>query len=65
MCTREAITDFGWTLSLHLHYSPDLALSYHLFGPLKKSLRGHCYANDEALQNIIASDYREETTTFY
>ena len=38
--TREVISSFGWTTISHSPYSPDLAPSdFHLFGPLKKSLR--------------------------
>jgi hypothetical protein len=31
LCTTEAITDSGRTLSSHLPYIPDLALSYHVW----------------------------------
>ena len=39
--TCEVISSFGWTTISHPPYLPDLALShFHLFGPLKESLRG-------------------------
>ena len=39
--TCKVISSFGWTTISHLPYLPDLALSdFHLFGPLKESLRG-------------------------
>ena len=39
--TREVIISFGLTTISHPPLSPDLAPSdFHLFGPLKESLRG-------------------------
>lgn len=50
----EAITNFAWAVSPHPSYISDLAQSdYHLFGHLKRSLWGHHYANDKALQNAM------------
>ena len=39
--TLAKIEDLGWKLLTHPPYSPDLAPSdFHLFGPLKESMRG-------------------------
>lgn len=43
--TVSTIGDLRWELLPHPAYSPDLAPSdYHLFGPMKKSLRGHHFS---------------------
>ena len=35
-------------------YSPDLAPSnYHLFGPLKESLRGHWFTSDQEVKEVV------------
>ena len=39
--THKVISSFGWTTISHPPYLPELAPSdFHLFGPLKESLRG-------------------------
>lgn len=55
VCTTEAITNSGYTVLLHPHYSPDLASSdYHLFRPLTKiNLWRHHYVSDKALQIVM------------
>jgi histone-lysine N-methyltransferase SETMAR len=46
--TREAITKLQWTALPHPPYSPDLAPSdYHLFSPLKDTIRGKKFEDDE------------------
>ena len=46
--TMEKIEEMGWELLQHLPYSPDLAPSdFHLFGPLKESLGGIKFDNNE------------------
>jgi histone-lysine N-methyltransferase SETMAR len=40
----------GWTVLPHPPYSPDLTPSdFHLFGQLKKALRGKKFEDDEAV----------------
>lgn len=66
VCTREAITNFEWTELLHPPYSPHLTLSdYHLLGPFKKSLQGHYYTSEEALQNAMHQWLQRMESNFY
>ena len=45
---------FGWTTISHPPYFPDLAPSdFHLFGPLKESLRGRHFFNDEEVKTAV------------
>jgi len=64
LCTTEAITDSGWTLSpLTLHSWPcPIILSVCSF---EKSLWGHNYANDEALQNTMCQWLQRRDRNFY
>jgi len=44
----------GWELLQHTAYSPNLAPSdFRLFGPLKESLGGIKFDNDEAVQQQV------------
>jgi transposase len=46
--TQEAIAKFGWTVLPHRPYNHDLGLSdFHLFGPLKDTLCGTSFDDDE------------------
>jgi hypothetical protein len=46
--TQEAITKFGWNVLPHPSYIHDLGPSdFHLFGPLKDTLRGTSFEDDE------------------
>jgi hypothetical protein len=51
---REAITKLQWTVLPHPPYSPDLAPSdYHLFSPLKDTIRGKKFEDDkEAISKV-------------
>ena len=52
--TVEKIEEMGWELLQHLPYSPDLAPSdFHLFEPLKESLGGIKFENDEDVQQHV------------
>jgi len=50
--TMQKIAEMGWEILTHLLYRPDLAASdFHLFGPLKESLRsGIKFENNDAVQ---------------
>lgn len=66
LVTREAINKFGWTVLPHPPYSPDLAPSdFHLFGPLKKFLRGTHFDNDEDVIRAVKKWLREQDKTWY
>ena len=52
--TQEAITKFGWTVLPNTPYSPDLAPSdFHLFAPLKHTLRGTRFEDDESVIRAV------------
>ena len=52
--TREVISSFGWTTISHPPYSPDLAPSdFHLFKPLKESLRGRHFSSTEEVKTAV------------
>ena len=52
--TSEHITKLGLAVLLHPSYSPDLATSdFHLFGPLKDSIRGKHFENDKEVISAV------------
>ena len=54
--TQAKIKDLGWKLSAHLLYSPDLApFDFHLFGPLKESIRGVHFQTDEEVKAAVSN----------
>ena len=64
--TREAISSFGWTTISHPPYSPDLTPSdFHLFGPLKESLRGRYFSNDEEVKTALRKWLKTQPIEFY
>ena len=64
--TRETIASIGWTTLPHPPYSPDLAQSdYHLFGPLKFSLRGINHNNDNEVKKAVKSWLINQPQEFY
>jgi len=64
--TTEAISNFGQTVLSHPSESSDLTPSdYHRFEPLRKSLQGHYYTNDEALQNALCQWMQRKESNFY
>lgn len=58
--TTTAINELGFQVLPHPPYSPDLAPSdYHLFGALKKPLRGHHFADFQELQDAVRTWVRQ------
>ncbi|KAJ4426467.1 hypothetical protein ANN_27281 [Periplaneta americana] len=52
--TRELLDQFGWEISDHPPYSPDLAPSdFHLFTKLKDFLGGTRFGSDEELKKTV------------
>jgi hypothetical protein len=52
--TVETLHHLNFEVLEHPLYSPDLALSdYHLFGPLKDTLRGCHFASDQELKEVV------------
>jgi len=59
-------TKFGWTVFSHPSYSPDLAPSdFHLFGPLKDTLRGTRFEDDESVIRAVRTWLREQEMSWY
>ena len=64
--TQEAIAKFGWTVLPHPPHSPGLALSdFHLFGPLKDTLRGSKFEDDEMVIHAVRTWLCEQETSWY
>jgi histone-lysine N-methyltransferase SETMAR len=52
--TRDTLRRFGWGVLDHPPYSPDLSpCDYHVFGPLKKTLKGRWFNSDEAVHEAV------------
>ena len=57
LCTKEATATMWWTVLPHSTYGPDLApCNFHLFGPLKDSLQGHCFADGSELGHSVCEE---------
>ena len=64
--TREIISSFGWITISHPPYLPDLAPSdFHLFGPLKESLRGQHFSSNEKVKTAIRKWLKMQPVEFY
>ena len=64
--TVDKIEEMGWELLQHPPYSLDLAPSdFHLFGPLKESLGGIKFENNEAVQRHVLQFLRAADKDFY
>jgi histone-lysine N-methyltransferase SETMAR len=52
--TRDTLRRFDWGVLDHPPYSPDLSpCDYHVFGPLKKTLKGRRFNFDEAVRKAM------------
>ena len=64
--TLAKIEDLGWKLLTHPPYSPDLAPSdFHLFGPLKESMKGIHFQTDKEVKAAVSNWLRTQSTEFY
>ena len=64
--TCEVISFFGCTTISHSPYLPDLAPSdFHLFGPLKESLRGRHFSSDEEVRTAVRKWLKIQTVEFH
>jgi len=64
--TVEFVDNLGLDLLSHPLYSPDLAPSdYHLFGPMKKMLRGRRFTSDIEAQNVVREWLTQQPASFY
>jgi histone-lysine N-methyltransferase SETMAR len=52
--TQAMLQEFGWEVSEHAAYSPDLAPSdFHLFAKLKEFLGGRQFRCDEEVKDAV------------
>ena len=64
--TREKIALFRWKILPHPPYSPGLAPSdYHLFGPLKRHLKGNSYDGDNEIKTAVTTWLKQQPEEFY
>jgi hypothetical protein len=63
---REAIAKMGWPFLPHPAHSPGMApSSYHLFGPVKRALRGCHFANNNELKQSFCNVFLSQGREFY
>ena len=63
---HEVISSFGWTTISHPPYLPNLASSdFHLFGPLKESLRGRHFSSDKKVKTAVRKWLKMQPVEFY
>jgi histone-lysine N-methyltransferase SETMAR len=64
--TRDTLSHFGWGVLDHSHYSPDLSLcDYHVFGPLKKTLKGRRFNSDEEVCEAVEQWFIQQPVSFF
>ena len=64
--TINTILQLNWEVLEHPAYSPDLAPSdFHLFGHLKNALRGHRFAADDEVKEVVHDWLRSQPQTFF
>lgn len=64
--TRETLEEIHWTTLEHPPYSPDLSpCDYHMFGPLKESLGGERFDNDNAVEVFVRNWLETRPSSFY
>ena len=64
--TVETINQFGWEQLPHPPCSPDLSPSdFHLFGPLKKFLRGTKFSSDDEVKSTVSKWLETQPKDFY
>ncbi|XP_033607137.1 uncharacterized protein LOC111863880 [Cryptotermes secundus] len=62
--TATRLQSFRWEIMEHAPYSPDLAPSDYVFGPLKKFLAGQRFISDDA-KTAVQQWFRAEPAKFY
>ena len=62
----ELLEQFGWEISVHRLYSPDLAPSdYHLFPSLKNWLGSQCVLERGEQQSAVKNWFSAQAADFY
>ena len=63
---RGKLERFGWETLQRPPYSPDLSpCDFHIFGDLKKDIRGRRFHSDEEVQEWVRLWIHQRPTTFY
>ena len=63
---RNKLQRFGWEALQHPLYSPDLSpCDLHIFGDLKKDIRGRRFHSDEEVQEWVRLWVHQRPTSFY
>jgi histone-lysine N-methyltransferase SETMAR len=63
---RNTLQRFGWEVLQHPPYSPDLSpCDFHIFGDLKRDIRGHRFASDEDVCGWVKMWFRRQPTSFF
>ena len=63
---RDKLERFSWETLQHPPYSPDLSPSdFHIFGDLKKDIRGRQFHSDEEAQEWVRLWILQRHTSFY
>ena len=63
---RDKLQRFGWETLKHPQYIPDLSpCNFHIFGDLKKDIRGRRSHSDEEVQEWVRLWIHQRPTSFY
>ena len=64
--SKNQLQTFGWEILEHPPYSPDLShCDFHVFGPLKKSLKGRRLASNEEVKDTVEEWFRTQLHSFF
>jgi histone-lysine N-methyltransferase SETMAR len=64
--TRDTLPRFGWGVLDNPPYSPELSpCNYHVFGPLKKTLKGRRFNSDEAVREAVEQWFIQQPVFFF
>lgn len=63
---QETLAKKNWEVLHHPAYSPDLSpCDFHLFGPLKRALKGQRFNSDADVKTAVTTWFREQPRTFF
>jgi len=64
--TINTFQKMNWEVLEHPAHNPDLApFDFHLFGPLKNTLRGRKFADDDDVKGAVNDWLRNQTKNFF
>lgn len=64
--TSDALTRKRWEVLEHPAYSPDLSpCDFHIFGPLKKFLKGQPFRSDEEVKTAVRDWFKGQPKSFF